>query len=261
MVEQAQPKPKERTGEVLLRILEVCRAAEAQASDPFQVDVVALFDRLRPLLPKLESPEELRMDGEAVWRIARIVYGQGSWLQSRAALLYFDPLVTLLKIEAMGVDDLAEALARAWRPVVEAEAASPGQVEAGVAYWLGRPARGPGAGIPAGPAPAEPGSVDAAVLAEMGFGSPGAFREALRELQAELKEAQGDDYYAFVRSGGFQETVRRAYLLAFLATHGLADIEADPIEERVTVKPVERPRRRGVGSSVVVSLAGETGEG
>jgi hypothetical protein len=142
--EAASPR-RERTEEVLLRVLEVCRAAEAQASDPFQVDVAALFDRLKPLLPKLESPDELRMDAEAVWRIARIVYGQGNWLHSRAALLYFDPLVTLMKIEAMGVDDLAEALGRAWRPVVEAEAVSPGQVAAGSPTG--------GGGRPTGPAP------------------------------------------------------------------------------------------------------------
>lgn len=240
--------------EVLLRILEVCRAAEAQASDPFQVDVAALFDRLKPLLPKLESPEELRMDSEAVWRIARIVCGQGNWLQSRAALLYFDPLVTLLKIEAMGVDDLAEALARAWRPVVEAEAVSPGQQAAGVAYWLGRPDYGPRAEAPAPPDLAEPGSVARAALEEMGFANPRDFQEALRGLQQELKEEKGRDYYGFVKGSTFPETVRRAYLLAFLATHGLADIEADAIEEKVEVKPVAKPRSRGVGHSVVTSL-------
>lgn len=244
---------KERTEELLLRILEVCRAAEAQASDPFQVDVAALFDRLRPLLPKLESPEELRMDSEAVWRIARIVYGQGSWLQSRAALLYFDPLVTLMKIEAMGIDDLADALARAWRPLVELEAVSPGQVAAGVGYWLGRPDYEPRLEIPAPPGLAEPGSVERAALEEMGFATSGAFREALRGLQRELKERT--DYYGFVKGGDFRETVRRAYLLAFLATHGLADIEVDAIEERVEVKPVARLRSRGVGGSVVTSLA------
>ncbi|MEM3206842.1 MAG: hypothetical protein QXQ87_02275 [Halobacteria archaeon] len=240
---------------MLLRVLEVCRAAEAQASDPFQVDVAALFDRLKPLLPKLESPAELRMDAEAVWRIARIVYGQGNWLQSRAALLYFDPLVTLMKIEAMGVDDLAEALGRAWRPVVEAEAVSPGQVAAGVAYWRGRSPHGPPAGATGPQGLAEPGSMERAALEEMGFAHPRAFREALRSLRAEVTESRGGDYFRLVERGDFRETVRRAYLLAHLATHGLVDLEVDAIEERVTVKPVAKPRPKGVGSSVVISLS------
>lgn len=244
----------EKTKEVLLRILEVCRAAEAQASDPFQVDVAALFDQLRPLLPAITRPEELRIDAEAVWRLSHIVTGQGDWLHSRAALLYFDPVVTLLKIEAMGLDDLAETLSRAWRPVVEAEAVSPGQMAAGAAYWRGRP-EAADRREPEGPMEApEPGTMARADFEGLGLGSPEEFRRGLRGVHAELKARGAGDYFAFVRRSDFKETVRRAYLLAFLATHGLADIETDPIEERVTVRPVARPRKHGVGSTVVVGL-------
>jgi hypothetical protein len=49
---------------------------------------------------------------------------------------------------------------------------------------------------------------------------------------------------SFVKGKNYAETVRRAYLLSFLITYGMASVEIDPLKEEIKVEAKEKPERR-----------------
>ncbi|RLG49096.1 MAG: hypothetical protein DRN90_02525, partial [Thermoproteota archaeon] len=121
--------------EILLRILDLCEKALKEETDPFQVDVVQLFGKLRKLLPELETEEELYLDLEAVVGLTSVILKQEEWIRYRSSLMFLDPLLVLLKIEKLEDKDLADVLRRSWRPIVEARGISPLFLEKAVEYW------------------------------------------------------------------------------------------------------------------------------
>jgi hypothetical protein len=77
------------------------------------------------------------------------------------------------------------------------------------------------------------------------------FSEELDSFWMDLKlavETKGVDgklrYWDFVGAETYEDTVERAFLTSFLITYGYATLEIHPLEEKMFIKPFEKPQTR-----------------
>ncbi len=242
--------------EILLRILDLCEKAIKEETDPFQLNVVQLFGRLKKLLPELETDEELYLDLEAVLGLTSVILKQEEWIRYRSSLMFLDPLLVLLKIEKLGDKDLADVLRRNWRPIVEARGISPLFLERAVEYWRTLPPleeRGTdlrGLEVPTG-------TLTLSELATLGFASEEEFLSSLKEEEERLRdEAEKRDgevpYWDFIGAETYDETIRRAYLVSFLCSYGRATIRKDPLSGEIWLVPLKKPARNRVSLAIPI---------
>jgi hypothetical protein len=240
--------------ELILRIIDLCESVSRKGLNPFDVQVREFFDRLRELLPLLKKHEELYLDLQAVAGLSDVIYQQGEWIKHRSSLLYLDPLLVLLKIQALSTEELAEVLLRSWHPVLEQECLTPSSLREGHEYWRLLPnleERLRGLEVEE----VEPGLMGREELGRMGFLSKELFEEMLDQLWMELKRKGKISYWDFVRAKDYTETVRRAYLLSFLITYGMVSVEMDPLREEIKVEARENPEKREEVFSLPIPLS------
>ena len=240
--------------EILLRILDLCEKAIKEETDPFQVDVVRLFGKLRKLLPELETDEEFYLDLEAVLGLTSVILKQEEWIRYRSSLMFLDPLLVLLKIEKLGDKDLADVLRRSWRPIVEARGISPLFLERAVEYWRTLPPLEERE-IELRELEGHTGTLTLSELATLGFASEEEFLSSLKEEEERLRdeaEKKGEEvpYWDFISAETFEETIRRAYLVSFLCSYGRATIKRDPLSGEMWLVPLEKP----VGNKVSLAI-------
>ncbi len=231
--------------EILLRILDLCEKAIKEEADPFQVDVVQLFGKLRELLPELETEEEFYLDLEAVLGLTSVILKQEEWIRYRSSLMFLDPLLVLLKIEKLGDKDLADVLRRSWRPIVEARGVSPLFLEKAVEYWRTLPALEERR-LELGEMEERTGTLTLSDLATLGFASEDEFLSFLESEEERLKEEakkRGGEvpYWEFIGAETFEETIKRAYLVSFLCSYGRATIRRDPLSGEMWLVPLKKP--------------------
>ena len=246
--------------EIFLRIVDLCKTVRERSVDPFEVDVVNLFERLKDLLSELDERDDLYQDLEAVLGLSDVVLRQGEWVRLRSSLLYFDPLLTLLKIEALHPEELAETLARAWHPIVDLQQLMPGRLREAIEYWWSLPSL-EDRRVYEEVSRTETGVLDTEELASLGFISDEEFKSTLEDLWEELRkrclEGGSLSYWDFVDSDSFGETVGRAYMVSLLCSYDYAEIEVNPLEEEVTLKPLEesmKGKRTGEPRSVPIPI-------
>lgn len=235
---------KERQ-ELLQRIVELCDSVRKSGLDPFDVEVREFFDRLRELLPKLKTNEELYLDIQAVLGLADVVFQQGEWIKHKSSLLYLDPLLITLKLYALQPRDLAEVLVRAWHPIIDLESLSLPAIREGLDYWRNLP------GLDERFKELEvtevmTGEIARRELAKMGILSDEDLTALLDRTWRELKEAVGKkefiSYWKFIQGKSFEETVFRAWLVSFLVSYGYATLDIDPLEDEINLKPLPKPQ-------------------
>jgi len=234
----------DRRLERLRRIINLCRAVE-EGVDPFSVDVGSLLSTLREIFPELKNPEELCLDVEAVDGVSSIVKRQGDWVKSRSTTLYRDPFLLIDKLRRLGREALAEMFLEVWRPVVELEQITPHSLEVALRYWGGLAPLSERWRREEAEAAAEAGEFR--VLTED-------FEEELEALWAELRERAADkpiDYWDFVVAETYEKTIRRAYITSFLITYGYAKLEVYPLEERMQLRALRKPRPRVEGGCMM----------
>lgn len=119
---------------------------------------------------------------------------------------------------------LAEVFLQSWHPLAELEQLTNEAVSVALDYWnllLPIQERWKRRDFSGGQ---RPGSADSTTLTGLGihgeeFGKQlSALWQELRELYS--KEQKPVDYWKFVRTASYQETVRRAYFVSFLLTYG-----------------------------------------
>ncbi len=236
---------QKRRREILLRILDLCEKTLREETDPFQVDVVQLFKKLRQLLPELETEEELYLDLEAVLGLTSVILKQEEWIRYRSSLMFLDPLLVLLKIEKLDDKDLADVLRRSWRPIVEARGVSPLFLERAVEYWRTLPALEERK-LELIEENESTGTLSLSELAALGFASEEEFLSFLESeenrLKKEAKKRGGEvPYWEFIGAITFEETIKRAYLVSFLCSYGKATIRRDPLSGEMWLVPLEKP--------------------
>ncbi len=250
--------------EVFLRIVELCKTVAEKNVDPFEVDVIELFEKLKSLFPSLQEREELYMDMEAVLGLSDIVMHQGEWVKHRSSLLYFDPLLTLLKIEALTPRELVDIFAEAWHPIVDLQQLTTHRLREAMDYWQSLSPLTERVGNEE-MSEKEAGLIDMDDLASMGYLSEEEFILALKILWEELKDSSVEgrlaSYWDFVDGESFVETVQRAYMVSLLCCYGYATIITIPLEEKVLLQPHQSPIRideREKPHSVPISISYKT---
>ena len=249
-------KRKKLGGEHLQRIIDLCKSVEERGLDPFIVDVNDIIAVVREYFPEWELPEEFCLDAEAIHRIASVIKLQSEWVRHRSTSLYTDPFLLEEKIRRLSKEGLAKLFLKAWHPIVELEQISPNSLNEAIKYWQSllplseRWLKTASLKMETGAATPEE-LIKQRILAET------AFSEELEAFWEELKRKVGKEgkirYWDFVGAETYPETIRRAYLVAFLVTYGYATLEVHPLEEEVFIKPFEKPRSL-LGEKQVVSI-------
>ncbi len=230
--------------ELMQRIVELADSVRTSGLDPFDVEVKEFFDRLKELLPKLKTNDELFLDVQAVLGLADVVYQQGEWIKHKSSLLYLDPLLITLKLYALEPSDLAEVLVRAWHPIIDIEALAPPGIREGLDYWRDLPAMGDRF-KDLEVTEVMTGEIARKELAKMGILSDEDLTAVLDKTWRELKERVGKresmSYWDFIQAKTFEDTVFRAWLVSFLVSYGYATLEIEALEETIDLKPLARP--------------------
>jgi hypothetical protein len=167
----------------------------------------------------------------AITSLARVVGLQSANLRFQSSSLFVDPGMVKQKIGSMSREQLAELFLLSWHPVVELEQLTDASTKEALDYWqqmlsfFERRKR-----LATGPFQ-PPGSMDSPELARMRVLEEKAFTKRLEELRMEMKEKAGEDkridYWRFVRTGKFAETVLRAQMVSFLLSYGMAALDRD----------------------------------
>jgi hypothetical protein len=247
--------------EIFLRIVELCRTVVEKNVDPFEVDVVELFEKLKLVFTGLRDREELYLDVEAVLGLSDIVMQQGEWVKHRSSLLYFDPLLTLLKVEALTPRELVDIFAEAWHPIVDLQQLTSHRLREAMDYWMSLSTLRERA-IEGEVHETEAGLIDLDELASMGYLSEEEFISALKGLWEELKESSEGigwvSYWDFIDDESFEGTIQRAYMVSLLCCYGYATMETKPLEEEVILEPFQSPMvadERAKPHSIPISLS------
>ena len=230
--------------EELRRIIEFCRAVENRGLNPFTVNVNDLIAVIRSYFPSLEDPEDLSLDAEALNRIASIIKMQSEWVKRRATSLYRDPFLIEEKLRRLSMQDLAKVFLKTWHPIVELEQVTIGSLRMAMDYWESL--------APLSERWGEEELLKVMTerttrddLVRQGILRDEAFLSEIEKMWKELKEAARPkgrmDYWDFIGAESYEETIRRAYLTSFLVTYGYASLEIQPLEEKIFIKPNEKP--------------------
>lgn len=240
--------------EAIDRIIGLCRQTESSGSDPFAVDVIALLEKLKLMLSEWKTMPQLTRDAEAVYRIAMLIKLQEEVVKHRSSLLYTDPLLVELKILASDPGELARAFLRAWRPVAALHQLNLEQLRLAYDYWSNLrklqfdeyESR-------------MPSSLNLEQLKSMGVLVDEVQSKVLEEMHGDLlRRSTGGriNYWEFVTDKDYATTVKKAVLVSFLVTLGYAELEIEPLENRIWLKPkdVAEIPKAAEKKSLVVSL-------
>ncbi|MCS7119976.1 MAG: hypothetical protein RMJ07_06265 [Nitrososphaerota archaeon] len=236
-------KSKKLAMDELKRIIEFCQSIEEKGLDPFSVDVKDLISVIRAYFPSWDKPEEFCLDAEAINKVASVIKMQSDWIKHRATSLYRDPFLIEEKLRSLPSEKIAELFLQSWRPVIELEHISLQSLQEAKNYWDHLPPlEGRWSKVAVNP---ESVTVSKEEMIRQGVLSGEAFSMELEKLWEELKNAAEKDgrvqYWKFIFSQSYEETIKRAYLTSFLVTYGYATLEIHPLEEKIFIRPSEKP--------------------
>ncbi|MFQ5998321.1 MAG: hypothetical protein ACE5KO_03355 [Candidatus Bathyarchaeia archaeon] len=224
--------------------------------NPFEIEVKETLEAVRNVLSKWKSFDEFLLDAEAVNDLSKVIKLQGDWLKYRSSNLYVDPALIELKIRTMSIEEIAHAFVKAWHPIVELEMITPKRIKEALDYWNQLAPKNERE-LKLSWKGSEGGKISEDELARLGFLSEKEFSEIMKSLWFELKQkTQGKKihYWHFIRTSTYEETVRRAYLTSFLVTYGYARLEVNPIEEEITIIPIDNPNPEFTFKQTLTSL-------
>jgi hypothetical protein len=234
--------------ERLERVVEMCTAIENHTVDPFTLNVDDIIAIVREYFPHWDQPDELKLDAEALNRLASVIKMQSEWVKQRSTSLYTDPFLLEEKIRQTSKQDMIDVFASAWSPVVDSEQLSLPALAQGLLYWdalapLGDRWKGINVSQVATGQVSREEMVKARVLSDKEFGEE--LECYWQELKLKVTEKGKDSkipYWDFIGADTYEETVQRAFLTSFLITYGYATLEIDRLEETMFILPFDKPR-------------------
>lgn len=256
-------KPGTRTSvkRDLEEIIQTCESIEGRKFNPFLLDVSEALRILRGHSEHLDSLRDHLLDMRALSGIARVVGLQSALLRFQSSSLFIDPEMAKQKIGALTRQQLAEFFLLSWHPILELEQLTLQSMKEALSYWeqllsfferRRRPEFGP---------LTVPTSAELEELSRAGIAEAKTFNKRLLEFWEELRlRSDGNgtvDYWSFVRTPRFSETVARAQFVSFLVTYGYAMMQQN--EGRILLKPNEKPMPSTHGSpkSFPISISKE----
>ena len=241
------------------RIVHLCREVESKGFNPFEVDVKAELEALRSLLPLWGKPSELRLDGEALSSLSKVVELQDEWVRTRSRLRILDPEMVKARVLELSIPKLAEAFLHAWTPIVRVEALTAERLKEAASYWVRLKPRLRMPEIQEKREMLE-ARADREAVKALGIALSEDFERRLQQVFQELleqAERSGGElsYWSFVRAESFRETVVRAYLVSFLTTYGYARLIVDQASGELRLKPTPETAGKPRGEySVAIPL-------
>jgi len=226
------------------RIIDFCKSIESKGLDPFLVEVKDLIAVIKEYFPRWTDPDDLSLDAEAINQVASVIKLQSEWIKHRSSSLYRDPFLIEEKIRAFPIAQVTEIFLESWHPIVEFEQLSAQGLGEAIKYWNGL--------LPLNERWQNTnftwnamGTATHKDLILQGILLNETFSSEMEKMWVELKEAVRETekirYWDFVATYNYDETVRRAYLASFLVTYGYATLEIHPLEEKIFIKPNNKP--------------------
>ncbi|MDG6898715.1 MAG: hypothetical protein JRN24_03145 [Nitrososphaerota archaeon] len=242
-----------------LRVIELCRDVETSSANPFDVDIREKIMLLKQRLPELKLLDELLVDSEAMLELAQIVKLQDQWLKQRASALYIDPLLIQLKLKLLPKDALSDAFVKSWHPIAQIDQLSPRGLERAFVYWRELTPLSERFKDQFGTYGTRPGVLEYDDLVSLGVLTREEFQVGLTRLHEELLQmSNGEwmDYRQFIGDESYESKVRRAYLLAFLISEGMALLKTEPLTGKIWTMAVSE-KVKGTPKSVAIPITGE----
>jgi hypothetical protein len=212
----------------LEELIQTCISIENRRFNPFLLDISEALSIIRRHSNHLRTLEDHLLDMRAITSVARVVGLQSANLRFQSSALYVDPSMVKQKLDSLSREQLAEFLLLSWHPIVELEQLTLASTKEAKEFWekmlsfFERRKRlhlGPFAG---------PGSTDLGELARMRVVEEKTYTRKMQDLWKELKEGAGEngrvDYWNFIRTSDFAQTVARAQLVSFLVSYGYANL-------------------------------------
>ncbi len=241
----------------LQEVIETCDAISERKFNPFFLDVKLGVETLRQYFPLWESFGDHCLDAHTLNRLSEVVRLQNTQLKFQSSALYADPEFIVRKVERMSEKRLAEVFLQSWHPLAELEQLTHEAVSGALDYWnflLPIAERWKRRDYSGGK---KPETADSATLTGLGIHGED-FGKRLTTLWEELRALHSRDqkpveYWKFVRSPSYRETVQRAYLVSFLVTYGYAKLHTEG--EQLLLVPVDLPTEKPVTDGVSFPIA------
>lgn len=236
----------------LREIIETCDAISERKFNPFFLDVKLGVDTLRQYFPRWESFDDHCLDAHTLNRLSEVVRLQNTQLKFQSSALYADPEFIVRKVERMSEKRLAEVFLQNWHPIAELEQLTQEAVTGALDYWnllLPIAERWKRREYSAG---RRPEKADSSTLSGLGIHGE-EFGKHLRTLWEELRTQYGIEqkpveYWKFVRTSSYQDTVKRAYYVSFLVTYGYAKMQIE--DDQMLLIPEDQPSEKPIAQGV-----------
>ena len=255
-------KDEKHGRERLQRIIEMCKAIEAHAVDPFTLNVEDILKIVQQYFPDWKKPEDLNLDAEVIHHLASVIKLQSEWVKHRSTSLYSDPFLLEEKITTTPKEDMVAIFVHSWHPIVELEQISLHSLAEALRYWDTL--------VPLSERWKEfsvnevsTGTTTRDELVKQRILSDKVFGEELEAFWQELKskvDEKGKEgkilYWDFVGADSYEDTVQRAFMTSFLISYGYGTLEINRLEETIFLKPFKKPLANlGTQQGVSVPIA------
>jgi hypothetical protein len=235
----------------LQEIIETCEAISERKFNPFFMDVKLGVETLRQYFPHWESFDDHCLDAHTLNRLSEVVRLQNTQLKFQSSALYAEPEFITKKIERMSEKRLAEVFLQSWHPLAELEQLTNEAISLSLDYWnflLPIEERWKRRDYSSGK---RPDTADASTLTGLGIHGE-EFEKRLISIWEQLRGQYVDqkpvDYWKFVRSPSYHETVQRAYFVSFLVTYGYAKLQTEG--EELLLVPKDEPSKKAIEGGV-----------
>lgn len=240
-------------------LLDTCDAISERKFNPFFLDVKLGVDTLRQYFPFWNAFDDQCLDAHALNRLSEVVRLQNTQLKFQSSALYADPDFIVRKVEKMSEKRLAEVFLQSWHPLAELEQLTEETVTDAMDYWtslLPISERWKKREFIQGKPPSSLGNNE---LKELGIQSE-EFSETLSSTLGELRDAYKSsktvDYWSFIKTGNYRDTVQRAYFVSFLVSYGYAALRAE--DTKLLLTPLDEPTgKTAVGTSFPIPIPKE----
>jgi hypothetical protein len=211
---------------------------QAGSIEPFDIDFNYVIGIIKKHYPEIRSIEDFCLDANAIKELTSVLERQNEWISYQSSTLYKDPFMLNQQLLKMDIGTIADVFLKSWHPLIEMEQISARTLAESMGYW--------GDLLPIterwNEPDVEPRDTEFASLYEaqkLGLIPEEGFVDTIEAFWKELEERVGSggesDYWGWIGVDTYEETIRRAYLTAFMVSYGYANMKWDRLLEETII--------------------------